>query len=90
MSSTNPVAGLSPLSLALVAVRGVALSLGLTGNTKIADGLYALADAAEAGRNVDAHMAAVAEKLKARASTPEDWAEVVTAIEADNARLMAP
>lgn len=86
----SPVSQISPVALALVGLRGVALTLSLTGNTKIADGLYALADAAEAGRNVDVHMAAVAEKLKARSADAADWSEVVAAIEADSARLHAP
>jgi hypothetical protein len=87
MSTPVPVPQVSPFVLALVGLRGVALALTLSGNGKIANGLYALADAAEAGRNVDAHMAAVAEKLKSRSANPDDWAEVVAAIEADSDRL---
>lgn len=87
MNAPAPVSQVSPTALALVGLRGVALVLSLSGNSKVADGLYALADAAEAGRNVDAHMALVAEKLKARSVTPEDWQEVTAAIEEDSARL---
>jgi hypothetical protein len=91
MSTPNPTGvSLSPLSLALVGLRGAALALHASGNAKAGDTLFALADAAEAGRAIDAHMAAVAEKLKARASDPADWQEVVAAIEADSARLQSP
>lgn len=91
MSSNAPqAASLSPLSLALVGMRGAALALSLSGNSKAGDALFALADAAEAGKAVDDHMKAVAEKLKARSADAADWLEVTTAIEADSARLQAP
>lgn len=81
---STPTPGPSPITLALVTLRGLALALNLSGNAKIAAGLYTLADAAEAGRDIDAHMAAVAEKLKSRAANEDDWADVTAAIEADS------
>lgn len=90
MSTPQPFAGLSPIALALIGIRGAALALTLGGQPKAAQALNTLADAAEAGRNVDAHMARVADKLKARASTDDDWQEVADAVEADLGRLNAP
>lgn len=90
MNSPTPVFTVSPVGLALVGLRGVALALSLSGNSKIANGLYALADAAEVGKNVDDHLALVAEKLRTRSANADDWTEVVAAIEADSARLHAP
>lgn len=59
----------------------------LQGQSKTADALFALADAAESGKNVDAHMRLVADKLKDRNATDADWADVVARIEADSERL---
>lgn len=73
--------------LAIVALRAAALALSLAGQSKAADALYTLADAYEAGAAVDAHMAAVAEKLKSRPLTEADWADVIARIEADSDRL---
>lgn len=73
--------------LALVGLRAAALALSFAGQTKASTALYALADAAEAGKNVDDHMALVAEKLKSRTVTSADWAEVTARIEADADRL---
>jgi hypothetical protein len=49
--------------------------------------LFALADAAESGKNVDAHMQLVADKLKDRDATDADWEDVVARIQADSDRL---
>lgn len=78
------------LTLALVGLRGAALALSLGGQQRGADSLYALADMAEAGQNVDATMQAVAEKLKQRPSNDADWEDVYQRIDADRQRLHAP
>lgn len=89
MSTPQTAVAFSPLSLALVGLRAAALALNLTGKGKAGQTLYALADAAEAGQNVDAHMATVAEKLKSRSVQDSDWEEVANAIAADSDRLQA-
>lgn len=76
--------------LGLIGLRGAALALGLLGQAKASNSLYLLADAAEAGINIDEHMAAVADKLKSRAKTDADWDDVYARIEADSDRLHAP
>lgn len=78
---------MNPLTLALIGLRAAALGLELQGQQRSANSLYALADAAEAGKAVDDHMNAVAEKLKDRNATDDDWADVTARIEADSARL---
>jgi hypothetical protein len=80
---------MNPTTLALVLLRGVALALSLNGQTRASNSLYTLADASERGVNIDAHMAAVAEKLKVRSATEADWEDVVARIEADSDRLQA-
>lgn len=80
---------MNSLLVALVSLRGAALALSLAGQTRAANSLYTLADAAERGVNIDAHMAGVAEKLKTRSATDADWADVSERIEADSDRLQA-
>lgn len=78
---------MNPVLYILVALRAAALALGLGGQQKTSDALYALADGIEAGRATDEHMALVADKLKARDITAEDWDDVLARIEADAVRL---
>lgn len=78
---------MNPLTLLLIAIRGTALALELQGQSRSSSALYAVADAAEAGKNVDDHLAAIAEKLKDRSASDEDWQDVTDRIEADSARL---
>lgn len=73
--------------LSIVGLRAAALALSISGQQRAADALYTLADAAEAGKAVDDHMALVAAKLKERPATDEDWDDVVARIEADSKRL---
>lgn len=73
--------------LAIIGMRAAALALGLAGQTRASNSLYLLADAAEAGKPVDDHLNAVAEKLKTRSANDADWSDVAARIEADSARL---
>lgn len=81
---------MSPLTIALVSVRSTALAADLAGRGILADQLYTFADALEAGRATEEHMKLVAEKLKTRAITDADMAEVMARIDADSAELRAP
>lgn len=78
---------MDPKVLAIIALRSAALAATLAGRPQQAAALYALADSIEAGRAVDAHMAEVADKLKSRDLTDDDWADVTSRIDADAARL---
>lgn len=78
---------MNPLTLALVGLRAAALALGLQGQSRSSAALNALADAAEAGKAIDDHLAAVAEKLKAGTVTDADWQDVLDRIAEDSARL---
>lgn len=76
--------------LGVVSLRGAALALSLTGNSKAGDAMYSLADATEAGLAVDAHLADVAAKLKAgQVVSDADWDDVQARIKADSDRLQA-
>jgi hypothetical protein len=81
---------MSPLIIALISIRSTALAADLAGRSGLSDQLYGLADAIDAGRATDAHMALVAEKLKSRDITDADVAEVMARIDADSAELRAP
>lgn len=80
---------MDPKTLALVGLRAAALALAIAGQQKASDSLYTLADAAEAGKAIDDHMALVAAKLKERSANDADWTDVVARIEADSARLQS-
>ena len=80
---------MNPTLVALVSLRGAALALSLAGQVRAANALYTIADAAERGVNIDAHMATVAEKLKSRSANTDDWSDVTDRIEADSDRLQA-
>jgi hypothetical protein len=75
------------ISLALIALRASALAAVLTGQTKLGDQLYRLADFVAAGVASDEHMAAIAEKLATRNATDADFAEVLERIELHRAEL---
>lgn len=75
-------------TLVLIALRAAALGLSLApGRDKTANNLYVLADVIEAGKATDEHMREVAEKLKSRDITDEDWDDVMQRIEEHSARL---
>ncbi len=76
--------------LMLIGLRASALALGVSGQAKAGASLSLLADAIEAGRASDEHMALVAQKLKAGGLSVADWDDVHARIEADQARLHAP
>ena len=79
---------MNPQTIAIVALRAAALALALSGQAKGSKALYALADAAEAGANVDAHMAEVAARLRdGSAVTDADWDSVESRIAASREAL---
>lgn len=71
---------MNPVLLAVVSLRAAALGLSIAGQSRASDSLYSVADALEAGRATDEHMALVAEKLKAGTVTDADWDDVATRI----------
>ena len=76
---------MNPITYTLVALRSLALLFGLQGRQTESNTLAAIASAIESGRNVDSHMASVAEALKQGAAA--DWTDVLARIEADSDRL---
>lgn len=77
------------LTLTVIGLRAAALALLVSGRTKEANGMYALADVLEAGKATDEHMKIVAEKLKSRDITDQDWDDVIARINADSDRLQS-
>lgn len=75
------------LTLSVVAIRSSALALAIAGQTRAADHLFTLADLIEAGKATDEHMGLIADKLRSREISDEDWQDVLARIEADSARL---
>lgn len=76
--------------LVTIGLRAAALAVGLSGQSKASDRLYALADTIEAGRATEEHMKLVAELLKSRSLTPEDWDDLDRRLKADQDRLHSP
>lgn len=72
-------------AMGLFLLRNVAQLFLVQGDRKAADTLTLLADTAESGVNVDAHMAEIARKTRAGESI--DWDNVRARIEADSADL---
>lgn len=77
-------------AIVLIAIRAAALAAGLAGQTRASNALYASADAIEAGTATDADMERVANLLKSRKPTDEDWADVEARLAEHQARLHAP
>lgn len=73
---------MDPLTIALIALRGMSALFNLAGESDKGTLLSTLADGAEAGVNVDAHMQAVAVALKSGA--PKDWADAANRINTDS------
>jgi hypothetical protein len=77
-------------TLILIGLRAAALALELSGKGNASQSLYLLADAAEAGRDVEAHMQEVAAKLKAGPVDDADWADTAQRIRSNTADLNSP
>jgi hypothetical protein len=73
----------------LVSIRAAALALSVSGDQRSGDGLYAVADAIEAGKATDDHMQLIADKLKERDLTQADWDDVLARIDDDHAKLQS-
>jgi hypothetical protein len=69
----------------LLILRAVGMLAGLQGKQKLGDSIALLADAGQAGQNVDAHMAMVATALEA--GVEPDPVELRSRIEAESDRL---
>jgi hypothetical protein len=79
----------NPILIALISLRTLANIALAGGRSAEAAAVNGIADAIESGRATDAHLAMIADKLKVRQLTAEDWADVRSRIDADAARLHA-
>ncbi len=77
------------VTYSLIGLRAAAFAALLSGNTLIAERLYALADLVEAGKATDAHMTEVAALLKSRTLTAEDFDAVMAKISANHAAIQS-
>lgn len=80
---------LSSTSIGVVSLRALGLALSLAGDDKGAAVAYGLADLVASGQATDAHMQAVADKLRAGPLTAADWDDLAARISADRAALDA-
>ena len=78
---------MNPLMWFISLARTAALALDLAGKSQVGKAFGALAGVAEAGGDVEAHMAAVEAKLLSTGVDEADWDAVVKGIEAGSDRL---
>lgn len=86
---------MNPLIWLITGFRSAALALGLAGQPKLGALFDGLANLAESGADIEAHMAAVKAKLEelhAQGASigDADWDAVVAGIEAGSKRLQGP
>jgi hypothetical protein len=81
---------MNPLLYLLIGLRSAALAVSVAGDQRLSDRLHTIADGVEAGTVTEEHMRLVAEKLKSRNITEEDWDDVERRIAEDRARLHSP
>ena len=79
---------MDPITLALLALRGVTTVLDLQGREDISNTILALIDAHHAGRNVDNHMAEVAAALEAGTELAT-WTDIRHRIKAETDDFLA-
>ena len=70
---------MDPQAIALIALRGVGTLFALQGQPEARDTINALLAAHQAGKNVDAHMAAIADNLEVGGEL-ESWTEITNRI----------
>lgn len=80
---------MNSVTLALISIRGLALSMSLAGRTAEADQLFKLGDLIVLGIVTDAHMQEVADLLAERTATASDIARVISSIETERTKLHA-
>lgn len=78
------------LTGSVIALNAAALGLQLLGQSKAAEGLRTIAAAIDAGGEIDAHMALVAEKLQSgQLPNDADWDDVMARIKSASDELQA-
>lgn len=73
---------MDPATVALVALRGLSTLFTLQGKAEVSNTLNQILNLQAAGRNVDAHMAAIADKLEAD-DPLDDWADIQAKLDAE-------
>lgn len=78
---------MDPLTVAMLALRGVASVFVLQGRPEISGAIGALLTAWQSGRNVDEYMAEIAAALEA--DEIADWADITKRIDGEVARFLS-
>lgn len=73
---------MDPATVALVALRGLSTLFTLQGKAEVSNTLNQILNLQAAGRNVDAHMKAIADKLEA-GDPLDDWADIQAKLDAE-------
>ena len=73
---------MDPLTIALLALRGVSTVMDLQGRSEVGNAIRALLAAHQAGRNVDAHMQEIADQLDAGLDLAP-WDDISARIQAE-------
>ncbi len=79
---------MDPKLVAILTLRGMSSLFSMQGNSAVATAINVLLNAYEAGRNVDAYMGEIAEKLKTGASL-EEWEDIASRINSEVDEFLA-
>lgn len=73
---------MDPLTVSLLTLRGLGTLFALQGKPEVGNTINQVLDLYGAGKNVDAHMSAIADKLEA-GDDLDDWSEIQDKINAE-------
>ena len=73
---------MDPLTVSLLTLRGLSTLFMLQGKSEVGNTINQVLDLYGAGKNVDAHMAAIADKLEAGGDL-DDWSDIQAKINAE-------
>ena len=73
---------MDPLTVSLLTLRSVGTLFALQGKPEISETISAVLKAYQAGKNVDGHMAAIADRLE-KGGTLDDWVEIQARINSE-------
>lgn len=73
---------MDPLTVSLLALRSVGTLFALQGRPEVSATINAVLKAYQAGRNVDKHMADIADRLE-KDGALDDWSDILTRINSE-------
>ncbi len=78
---------MDPLTVAMISLRGLGTLFALQGNAEVGKTINQVLDLYGAGKNVDAHMKAIADKLEA-GDDLDDWSLIQAKLDAEVADFL--